>query len=236
MTSKPWLAFLAPVALTAALASGGCGQDVPSCSSVCAMPGAPSTCETSCNAAETACVAASCSADVQAYLTCMGNAGTYTAINGLCAPIAKALGAESGVTQGASTGASGDASVTSASCVVATCASVCATESGSSVASCAQGCTVTQETCSQAASEFQALLTCICDAGGYNGSTNVGSQCASALASLAGACPAIVTTGSGGSTGSGTSIGGSSGGGVPNGSGTGGNGVVIGAPTVDAGS
>ncbi len=182
-----------------------CGQDVPTCGTVCALPGAPPTCGSTCASQETACAANGCSGDVQALLTCLGNAETYAAVNGLCASIAATVAAETSVAPPAPI----DAGVPSTGCAAATCASVCATYSGAT-AQCTSGCETSQASCGDSAA-FQAFLTCICEAGGLTSSTTTNpamTTCAAALTNLVATCPAILTPG----TGYGGNIGGSSGG------------------------
>ena len=77
---------LSLLSLAASLAVlSGCGQDVPSCNTVCA--GASAECATTCMDMETRCDSANDSSDFQALLTCVGNAGaTLTQLPELCQP------------------------------------------------------------------------------------------------------------------------------------------------------
>jgi hypothetical protein len=162
MKAMACLGLVAFLGLSVAGGAGGCGQSVATCDSVCLLPGAPTSndCSSSCTQAQTACASSDCSGDFQLYLTCLQNAGTYAAVDGLCATIAATVATESSVPVGVPV----DAGVTG-SCASASCASVCATE-GSAVESCTMGCETAQQECANFADTFQALLSCFCEAGG----------------------------------------------------------------------
>jgi hypothetical protein len=57
--------------------AGACGQDVATCASICAFPGAGPECLTDCNTQQSACTAAGYAGNFQDYLTCIGTVGTY---------------------------------------------------------------------------------------------------------------------------------------------------------------
>jgi hypothetical protein len=65
----------------------GCGQSVATCESVCALPNAPvgDGCSSECTSEQESLVAEGAGGDFQAYLTCLSNAGDFSASTGLCA-------------------------------------------------------------------------------------------------------------------------------------------------------
>jgi len=215
MKSLKWFGVLAPLAFTVAATVGGCGQDVATCGTVCDLPGAPTqNCNTTCTATEAACATQTadpnCSGDFQLLLTCLDNAGTYDAINGLCESIAARVSAESSTPNGTPSDAG-----TPSSCSSATCSSVCATD-GTQAASCADGCDLAQSQCSSLSEQYQALLTCLCESGGVTSAA--ASACAAEADALSSCMGVQVGSGVGGGTGVGpgvgTGVGGSSGSGV----------------------
>lgn len=179
--------------MAGATASGGCGQDVATCDTICALPEAPgSDCTTSCSDAQSACASSSaeCGGDFQDYLTCLNNAGTYEAVDGLCAAIAARVASETSTRVGTPTGDGG----TSSTCASATCSSVCATE-GTAVESCTSGCEAAQAQCSVASDAFQSMLSCFCQAGGLVQSmTEVPTACESDLQAVESQCPGLSQT------------------------------------------
>jgi len=88
------------------VSSAGCGQAVATCSSVCpeacggaACPHSPEDpegvfCSSGCPALEASCSASGHSAELQLYLTCLGNAGGYQAGKSVCASIASLVSTE----------------------------------------------------------------------------------------------------------------------------------------------
>jgi hypothetical protein len=121
----------------------GCGSGVATCESICALPGAPASvatkplnpggdnnvettsvsCAAACATQETACASAGYGPDFQAYLTCVGNVGSYadvqqnvdttnpampahytTTVVAACAAEAAALANECGSSPGAGSG------------------------------------------------------------------------------------------------------------------------------------
>jgi hypothetical protein len=182
MKATTWLSGLAPLTLAAVLGSGGCGSDVATCASVCQLPGAPTdgSCTSNCDGTQTATATVGASGDFQAYLTCLENAGTYSAIDGVCAPIAQTVAAEAASAIGGSGG----------SCGSATCATVCAM-GGGDTASCTETCTAAQTECSAAQAQFQTLLGCLCKAGGWFTGTTSNTACAEDLIQLDEDCAAF---------------------------------------------
>jgi len=195
MNSKTLLALLAPLALLSVLSASACGQAVATCASICALPDAPEApeCADTCMASQNACDTTSCSANFQAYLTCVGNEGTYTAVDGLCASVAKSANQGDGgvIDTGAPDTGDRDTGKPKPTCANATCASVCATD-GPEASSCAQSCAQTEAECPGATAAYQAVLTCFCDVGGLteDGGTALES-CTGALMTLAAECPAF---------------------------------------------
>ncbi len=203
MNTRTWLGATTALALLMTIGAGGCGQEVATCTTVCALPDNPGNgCVSACTASEAACTTTACSADFQAYLTCLGNAGTYSAVDGLCAGLAKAVGAETtglppvdgGLPDGDVTPDS-----TTGSCSTATCTSVCATETAAG--DCAAGCETTASECAAESVAFQALLTCICEAGGLVAQGALTAECSAVAQDLAATCPSITGIGMGGSGG-----------------------------------
>ncbi len=176
----------------AGLTSGAaCGETVATCESDCALPDAPEQCLSACMAAQSNCITDGCSADFQWYLTCIGNTGTYRAVDDRCAAAAAKARVDASSLQPVVDGgmtSSGDSSTptpdtgtppldtgTSAldtgtppgDCAAATCAQVCSTE-GPNAAMCTTGCEASQANCSALPTEYQAFLTCICQNGGVS--------------------------------------------------------------------
>jgi hypothetical protein len=68
-----------------AVGAAGCGADVATCGSVCALPNAPApNCVSDCDAKLGGIAAEGYGGDFQAYLTCLSNAGDYAAGTGAC--------------------------------------------------------------------------------------------------------------------------------------------------------
>ena len=73
-----------PLVAVIGLGAAGCGQDVPSCGTVCSADSS-GDCSTRCASMQSQCDAANASADFQELLTCLGNAGfTYDDVPPLC--------------------------------------------------------------------------------------------------------------------------------------------------------
>jgi hypothetical protein len=87
----PLFATLALTFVIAASWLSACGQDVATCATVCGLPGAATTCATACAAQQEKCSSSTDAPNFQAYLTCLGNAGTYSATEGVCAELAAAV-------------------------------------------------------------------------------------------------------------------------------------------------
>jgi len=106
MSTRVLVTVLAALAVTStAVTTGGCGQDVASCATVCALPDAePTSCMTSCTSVELQCATAGDGADLQLLLTCLSNAGLYSAIGGSCASEAKTVASACGQALGTGTG------------------------------------------------------------------------------------------------------------------------------------
>ena len=169
-----------------------CGASVATCASICALPDAPTTCETTCTETQTTCAATgdACSSDFQLFLTCVENTQTYASIGGLCSAPAKAVSVS--ITSFGDAGTGTDAHTVT--CASATCASVCANSgSATEVASCTSSCQSTQADCPMAAEAFQSLLTCLCDAGGANMGigTSATAECATIAVDLDQSCPGL---------------------------------------------
>lgn len=97
MVRRTFLAGPLFAAVLLGAAADGCGSGVATCESICALPGAPATvatqvlnpggdddvettsvtCAVACATQETACASAGYGANFQAYLTCVGNVGSY---------------------------------------------------------------------------------------------------------------------------------------------------------------
>jgi hypothetical protein len=199
MNAKTWLGGLVsamvglvPSAGLVGLSSvgpAGCGQDVATCGDICALPDAPADCVTGCNLSQATAASSGRGPDFQAYLTCVANAQTYAAVDGLCADAARTVNVSTTL-GGGDTPA--DASVTSEDCAAATCASVCAGETAET--SCATDCTNSQNTCVAFSAEFQALLSCLCEGGniaGINKSDASATTCVTQIALIDEVCPGV---------------------------------------------
>ena len=165
------------------LGASACGQDVPSCATVCGLPGAPAGCGAACTSSESVCATSGCSGDFQAYLTCIGNAGTFAAVTAECATLAATVASETGNhTLPVDAGADADSS----SCQNATCASVCM--GVTRTPGCTPSCEASQAQCGAAgAAQFQALLRCVCANGGA-GVSGPPNACAAEIVAIASSC------------------------------------------------
>jgi hypothetical protein len=180
------------LALVGVAIVAGCGQSVATCATVCALPDAPGACLGTCNADQMASDSAGRTADFQAYLTCLGNAGTYMAAVGDCESDARVVGIDARAMllgSGTVDGGDGDASGNAGSCAAATCESVCANDT--SVATCVSACSGAEATCAGASQEFATVLTCLCEAGGWIQGTSTNTPCAAAILALDQNCPAF---------------------------------------------
>ncbi len=191
MKASAWLGGLAAlVTFMTVVGSGGCGSDVATCTTVCALPGATGSCPNDCGVSQTATAAVGASGDFQAYLTCLENAGTYSAVDGICAPIAQTVATEtaSAIGSGAVTGDSGVSS-----CSGATCDTACALAYAPS--DCQTFCAMAQTECATGQAQFQALLECLCEAGEWITGAKSGTACAMSLVALDQECSAFDSTG-----------------------------------------
>jgi hypothetical protein len=204
--------------------AGGCANTTPDCGSLC-LDNAPE-CSNSCDATYSACYAKGASAYFQLYVTCLSNAGSSASAADDCTGIAKTVqsvcgstidigsdsggGVDSGVVVGDSGatgsgggggggggGSSGDASA--ASCESASCESVCA-DYGTGEENCVTGCTSAEAACSEDAAQFEAVLECLCQSGGFAGSTQPPAACEQSVLALEQDCGSVTTPpgGSGG--------------------------------------
>jgi hypothetical protein len=107
MTTNTTTTLLAGIlAALGTLSIAGCGQDVATCASVAALPGAGSInfTEGSCTQLQTACASPAQAADFQDYLTCLGNEGTLSATDGECVAITRLVEQECTGSTGTGTG------------------------------------------------------------------------------------------------------------------------------------
>ncbi len=198
MTTTRWLGLLVALAGTAMVGENGCGASVPSCATVCEFADAPAGCVTTCDQNQSAATAVGASADFQAYLTCVNNAGSFTQAAKLCASSAETVatetqtavlqpgdgdGAGSGDDGGTmSVGVEGDAG----SCANASCDTVCAM--AGNPAGCPAECSALQTECSNAAEQVETVLVCLCESGGWFNGTSTNTPCAAPLIALAQDC------------------------------------------------
>ena len=96
MKTRSVLALLIGLVGVFGAAATACGQDVASCTTVDSLPDSPGNCSNLQSACGT-----TYAADFQAYLTCYGNAGTFS--TGECVDISKTIDTECG-TVGPGTG------------------------------------------------------------------------------------------------------------------------------------
>jgi hypothetical protein len=188
MSMRIWLSAVMSGVIGAATLSGGCGQDVATCGTVCELPNADAdTCSETCSEWQSVGSEPGYGGDFQALLTCLSNAGDYDAVTGVCASFVAALDADERGGPISDSGASDSASSTS--CANATCVSVCAKTDAA--ASCTSQCEIAAATCpASAAGVFQAVLTCVCSAG--IGTATTGTACANQLQAYESECPSLM--------------------------------------------
>jgi hypothetical protein len=183
-----YAAALAPVFLVAGAIAAGCGSDVATCASICALPNAvPSSCLNDCSDMQKSLTTAE-AGDFQAWLTCVQNAGDYSAVNGICASISATVADEARQSPPGGGGDSG-ADAASRSCTAATCSAVCGLVANSTA--CLTACTAARAECSASSVAFQALLNCLCQNGGWLDNAPTAAACATDLLNVDQNCVAF---------------------------------------------